>query len=89
VLREPTGGRQVTLLATGSEVDIALRAADQLATRGVAAAVVSMPCWELFEAQPAELPRRTCSEPRRASASRRRCDSAGIAGSAIMASSSA
>jgi transketolase len=54
VLREPAGGRQVTLLATGSEVDIALRAADQLATRGVAAAVVSMPCWELFEAQPAD-----------------------------------
>ena len=51
VLREPAGGRQVTLLATGSEVDIVLRAADQLAARGVAAAVVSMPCWELFEAQ--------------------------------------
>jgi transketolase len=54
VLREPAGGRQVTLLATGSEVDIVLRAADQLAARGVAAAVVSMPCWELFEAQSAD-----------------------------------
>ena len=54
VLREPVGGRQVTLLATGSEVDIVLRAADQLAARGVAAAVVSMPCWELFEAQSAD-----------------------------------
>lgn len=53
VLREPEGGRDATLIATGSEVDIALAAADLLAGRGRRAAVVSMPCWELFEAQPA------------------------------------
>jgi len=53
VLREPAGGRDVTLLATGSEVEIALAGADALAAQGVKAAVVSMPCWELFEAQPA------------------------------------
>jgi transketolase len=51
VLREPEGGRDVTLLATGSEVEIATRAADTLALEGVAAAVVSMPCWERFEVQ--------------------------------------
>jgi transketolase len=53
VLREPAGGRDVTILATGSEVEIALAGADLLAAKGVKAAVVSMPCWELFEAQPA------------------------------------
>jgi transketolase len=54
VLREPAGGRDVTLLATGSEAEIALAGADALAAKGVKAAVVSMPCWELFEAQPAD-----------------------------------
>ena len=52
VLREPENGRDVTLLATGSEVEIALQAADRLASHNVKAAVVSMPCWELFETQP-------------------------------------
>ena len=51
VLREPAGGRDVTLLATGSEVELALTSADALAAKGIKAAVVSMPCWELFEAQ--------------------------------------
>jgi transketolase len=51
LLRAPEGPRDVTLIATGSEVEIAVAAAELLATRGVAAAVVSMPCWELFEAQ--------------------------------------
>jgi transketolase len=50
VLRDP-GKRDVTLLATGTEVAIAVEAAELLAGRGIAAAVVSMPCWELFEAQ--------------------------------------
>ncbi|MEY2656001.1 MAG: hypothetical protein RLZZ524_3029, partial [Pseudomonadota bacterium] len=45
------GPRRVTLLATGSEVAIALSARDLLQDRGIACAVVSMPCWELFEAQ--------------------------------------
>jgi transketolase len=51
VLRATAGPRDVTLLATGSEVEIAQAAADQLAGDGVRAAVVSMPCWELFERQ--------------------------------------
>ena len=52
VLREPRGERQVTLLATGSEVALAVAAAELLAARSIAAAVVSMPCWELFAEQP-------------------------------------
>jgi transketolase len=51
VLREAEGERDVTLLATGSEVEIAVAAADLLAAQSVKAAVVSMPCWELFERQ--------------------------------------
>ncbi|HTW26965.1 MAG TPA: transketolase C-terminal domain-containing protein, partial [Acetobacteraceae bacterium] len=54
VLREVPGGRDVTLIATGSEVGIALAAAEMLAQEGVAAAVVSAPCLELFAAQPEE-----------------------------------
>lgn len=54
VLREPGGGRDATLIATGSEVEIALAAADQLATEGIRAAVVSAPSFELFAAQPRE-----------------------------------
>jgi transketolase len=41
----------VVLLATGSEVSVALCAAEGLANEGIAAQVVSMPCWELFEEQ--------------------------------------
>ena len=53
VLAEADGGRRdVTLLATGSEVGVAMEAGSMLAKDGVRAAVVSMPCWELFEAQP-------------------------------------
>ncbi|WP_019644239.1 transketolase [Novispirillum itersonii] len=52
VLSETDGARDVTLLASGSEVEIALKARDLLAAKGVKAAVVSMPCWELFDAQP-------------------------------------
>ncbi|WP_420632165.1 transketolase [Candidatus Leptofilum sp.] len=44
---------QVLLLATGSEVQIALEAQEKLAEKGVAARVVSMPSWELFAAQDA------------------------------------
>ena len=51
VLIEPQGGRDVTLLATGSEVALAVDAAEQSKEEGIKAAVVSMPCWELFEAQ--------------------------------------
>jgi transketolase len=44
-------GKDVTLIATGSEVSLALAARDELAKSGVSASVVSMPCWELFEQQ--------------------------------------
>jgi transketolase len=50
VLAEAEGARQVTLLATGSEVSLAMAARDALAKDGIRVAVVSMPCWELFEA---------------------------------------
>jgi len=53
VLIEPDGERDVSILATGSEVHIAVEAAKLLAAEGVRAAVVSMPCWERFEAQTA------------------------------------
>lgn len=53
VLRETDGPRDVTLIATGSEVEIALDAAERLAAEGVAAAVVSAPCFELFARQDA------------------------------------
>ena len=51
VLRETDGKRDVTLIATGTEVALAVSAADQLAEKGMKAAVVSLPCWELFEQQ--------------------------------------
>jgi transketolase len=51
VLADADGARRMTLLATGSEIEIALAARDQLQADGVPTAVVSMPCWELFEAQ--------------------------------------
>jgi transketolase len=44
--------RKVIFLATGSEVEIALRAAEQLEQQGVGADVVSMPCTERFDSQP-------------------------------------
>jgi transketolase len=46
------GGRDVTIVATGSEVGLAMDARALLAKDGLRAAVVSMPCWELFAAQP-------------------------------------
>jgi transketolase len=49
---EAEGPRDVTLMATGSEVGVAMEARDVLAKEGVKAAVVSMPSWELFAAQP-------------------------------------
>ncbi|MCR9272379.1 MAG: transketolase [Rhodobacteraceae bacterium] len=54
VLRSYGEGRDLTLLATGTEVSLAVEAAETLAERGLGVAVVSMPSWELFEAQPPE-----------------------------------
>ncbi|MGQ0682313.1 transketolase [Bradyrhizobium sp.] len=50
----PEGGRDVTLIATGSEVSIAMEAARLLATEHIRAAVVSAPCFALFVEQPEE-----------------------------------
>ena len=44
------GEARVTLVATGTEVAVAIEAAEALAADGIGARVVSMPCWELFEA---------------------------------------
>jgi transketolase len=52
VLAEAEGTRKVTLLATGSEVAIAMEAREALQADGIGTAVVSMPCWALFDAQP-------------------------------------
>jgi transketolase len=52
VLADPPSGRpDVVLLATGSEVHLALAARDELSAEGASARVVSMPCWELFDRQ--------------------------------------
>ncbi|MEJ8660523.1 transketolase [Streptomyces sp. MS1.AVA.4] len=48
----PSGEPQVILLATGSEVALALSAREELVAEGVGVRVVSMPCWELFDRQP-------------------------------------
>ncbi|NEX44882.1 transketolase [Pseudotabrizicola algicola] len=53
VLAEATGKRQVILMATGSEVEIALKARDLLEAEGIGTRVVSMPCLELFAEQDA------------------------------------
>jgi transketolase len=53
VLAEPPSGRaRIVLVATGSEVAVALDAQTQLAGRGVPARVVSLPSWRLFDEQP-------------------------------------
>ena len=51
VIAEAGGPRQATLIATGSEVAIAMAAREALAGEGIPVAVVSLPCWELFAAQ--------------------------------------
>ena len=54
VLAPADGAYRATILATGSEVEIALDARDRLQAEGVPTRVVSMPSWERFRAQPAE-----------------------------------
>ncbi len=51
VLSEADGPRQATLIATGSEVSLALEARDALKADGISVAVVSMPCTALFDEQ--------------------------------------
>lgn len=52
-LRAANAARRVILIATGSEVEIAISVADRLEQHGFGADVVSMPSWERFDAQPA------------------------------------
>jgi len=54
VVVDPEQGRDVTLIATGSEVSLAMQAAELLARENVHAAVVSAPCFELFRQQSRE-----------------------------------
>src|SRR5262249_56887890 len=50
----PGGDPEVILIASGSEVSLAVQAHDQLRAEGVRSRVVSMPSWDLFEHQPRE-----------------------------------
>jgi transketolase len=50
----PGGAPQVILIATGSELQLAVRAQESLLAEGVRARVVSMPSWDVFDQQPAE-----------------------------------
>ena len=51
VVSEALGARQATLIGTGSELCIAMDAQARLKAEGISVAVVSLPCWELFEEQ--------------------------------------
>ncbi len=51
VLRDGGDAPDVVLIATGSELQLAVAAAEQLAADGLHARIVSLPCWEAFEAQ--------------------------------------
>ena len=51
ILNDISSKRDLTLIATGSEVEIAMEASDLLNAEGIKAAVVSLPCWELFDKQ--------------------------------------
>ena len=51
VLHESSKKRDLTIIATGSEIEIAMEASSLLSNDGINAAVVSLPCWELFDKQ--------------------------------------
>jgi transketolase len=55
VLADATAGRpRLVLIATGSELHLAVEAREKLEAEGIPTRVVSMPCWEFFEKQPRE-----------------------------------
>jgi transketolase len=55
ILADSAGGKpEILFLATGSEVALAIHVYEKLTAEGVRARVVSMPSWELFEAQPSQ-----------------------------------
>ena len=51
IIRDVKGKRDVTLIASGSEVEIAIQTSELLIKENINAAVISFPCWELFEKQ--------------------------------------
>ncbi len=53
ILSEAQGAPDLIIVATGSEIHLALAASDALTKEGIATRVVSFPCWQLFQAQPA------------------------------------
>ena len=57
MLREAEGDERAVLVATGSEVWVAIAAAEQLEAEGIGTRVVSMPSWELFDAAGRRVPR--------------------------------
>lgn len=60
VLAEADGERKATLFATGSEVSVAMQARETLQEEGIPTAVVSMPCWEMFDQQDEDYQRAVC-----------------------------
>lgn len=54
IVRKEKSRPDVTLFSTGSELHLALGVADELERLGKSVRVISMPCWELFEKQPAD-----------------------------------
>jgi transketolase len=54
VFSDAQGTPDVILIGTGSELQLAVQAQEKLAAEGIKARVVSMPCWDLFDEQPAE-----------------------------------
>jgi len=54
VLKDVDGTPDALILANGSEIKLALEATETLASDGIAARVISMPSWELFDDQPQE-----------------------------------
>jgi transketolase len=57
ILRDTASDPDVVLIGTGSEVEVSVLAADLLAEHGIAARIVSLPCWELFDNQSDEYKR--------------------------------
>jgi transketolase len=64
ILARAEGRRQATILATGSEIQVAMSARELLQKEGIGTAVVSLPCWELFDAQPEAYRRRVLGRNR-------------------------
>jgi transketolase len=63
ILRDTDGDPSLVLIGTGSEVGLCLAAADALVAEGIAARVVSMPCMDRFERQPAGERQRVLGAP--------------------------